>query len=178
MPFPQYCSPLQGVNENEGNSTYNSLQLTAQHRFSGGFWLNTSYTWAKLLTDSDSVQNTSLQNGNLGATGVISPYQRKRNKSLSVDDVPNVFNFSVLYELPVGRGKQFANVGRVADAVIGGWQVSTLVKISSGTPFFFRSSTCNVPSQFDAGCIPLQISGEKAFLQEPTNYNPSQGCAL
>ena len=94
MPYPQYCSPLQGVNENVGNSTYHSLQLKADHRYSNGLWLQTSYTWAKLLTDSDSVQNTSLQNGILGATGVISPYQRKRNKSLSVDDVPNTFNFS------------------------------------------------------------------------------------
>jgi len=176
MPYPQYCSPLQGVNENVGNSTYHSLQLKADHRYSNGLWLSTSYTWAKLLTDSDSVQNTSLQNGILGATGVISPYQRKRNKSLSVDDVPNTFNFSTLYELPVGRGKRFAgNAGGVVDTVIGGWQLSTLLKVSSGTPFFFRSSTCNLPSQFDAGCIPQEIPGVKPLLQNPTNYNPAKG---
>jgi hypothetical protein len=175
MPYPQYCSPLQGVNENVGNSTYHSLQLKADHRYSNGLWLQASYTWAKLLTDSDTVQNTSLQNGILGATGVISPYQRKKNKSLSVDDVPNTFNFSTLYELPVGRGKRFANVGGAVDALIGGWQVSTLIKISSGTPFFFRSSTCNLPSQFDAGCIPAQIPGVQALLQKPTNFNPAKG---
>ena len=162
------------MNENVGNSTYHSLQLKAEHRYSNGLWLTASYTWAKLLTDSDSVQNTSLQNGILGATGVISPFQRKRNKSLSVDDVPNTFNFSTLYELPLGRGKRFLDKGGAVNAVIGGWQVSTLVKISSGTPFFFRSSTCNVPSQFDAGCIPLQIPGVKALLQNPTDYNPAR----
>ena len=175
MPFPQYCSPLQGVNENVGNSTYHSLQLQGEHRLSNGLWLQTSYTWAKLLTDSDSVQNTSLQNGNLGATGVISPFQRKRNKSLSVDDVPNTLNFSALYELPLGRGKRFANVGGVVNSVIGGWQVTSLIKISSGTPYFFRSSNCNLPSQFVAGCIPSQISGEKPFLQSATDYDPSKG---
>jgi hypothetical protein len=78
----------------------------------------------------------------------------------------------------LGRGKQFLDKGGVVNAVIGGWQVSTLVKISSGTPFFFRSSTCNVPSQFDAGCLPLQISGAKALLQNPTDYDPSKGALI
>ena len=178
LPYPQYCGALQGVNENYGNSTYHSLQVKAEHRLSHGLWMQTSYTFSKLLTDSDSVQNTSLQNGNLGATGVISPYQRKRNKSLSVDDVPSTFNFSTLYDLPLGQGKKYFNVGRGLDSVIGGWQVSTLIKVSSGVPFYFRSSNCNVPSQFNVGCLPAQIAGVNPFLQSPTGYNPGKGALL
>jgi hypothetical protein len=175
LPFPQYCGPLAGLNENAGNSTYHSLQLKAEHRFSSGLWLLTSYTFSKLLTDSDYIQNSSLTNGNLGAAGVISPYERKRNKSLSIDDVPNTFNFSTLYELPVGKGKRFLNRGGIMDKILGGWQLSTLVKISSGTPFFFRSSNCNVPSQLDVGCIPSQIAGVNPFLQDANNYDPGKG---
>ena len=175
LPYPQYCSSLLGLNENAGNSTYHSLQLKAEHRFSNGLWLLTSYTFSKLLTDSDYIQSTSLTNGNLGASGVISPYQRQRNKSLSIDDVPNTFNFSTLYELPVGKGKRFLNRTGLVNKLLGGWQISTLVKISSGTPFFFRSSNCNVPSQFDVGCIPSQISGVNPFLQDPNSYDPGKG---
>ena len=175
LPFPQYCGSLPGLNENAGNSTYHSLQLKAEHRFSRGLWLLSSYTFSKLLTDSDYIQSSSLANGNLGASGVISPYERKRNKSLSIDDVPNTFNFSVLYELPVGKGKRFLNHGGVLDKVLGGWQLSTLVKISSGTPFFFRSSNCNVPAQFDVGCIPSQNAGVDAYLQDPSTYDPGKG---
>jgi hypothetical protein len=178
LPFPQYCSSLPGLNENAGNSTYHSLQLKAEHRFSNGLWLLTSYTFSKLLTDADYIQSSSLANGNLGATGVISPYQRKRNKSLSIDDVPNTFNFSTLYELPVGKGKRFLNRAGWLDKMLGGWQLSTLVKISSGTPFFFRSSNCNVPSQFDVGCIPSQIAGVNPFLQDPNGYDPGKGPLL
>ena len=178
LPYPQYCSSLPGLNENAGNSTYHSLQVKAEHRFSDGLWLLTSYTFSKLLTDSDYIQNAALANGNVGATGVISPYQRQRNKSISVDDVPHTFNFSVLYELPVGKGKRFLNGGGLIDRALGGWQVSTLIKISSGTPFFFRSSNCNVPSQFDIGCIPGQIAGVDPYLQDPSNYNPAKGPLL
>jgi hypothetical protein len=130
MPFPQYCGSLQGLNENAGNSTYHSLQLKAEHRFSNGLWLLSSYTFSKLLTDSDSIQSTSLANGNLGASGVISPYHSERNKSLSLDFVPNTDNLSLLCEIPIGQGKH-SSTAEAWSTGWGGWQVSTLVKISA-----------------------------------------------
>ena len=177
LPFPQYCSSLTGVNENVGNSTYHSLQVKAEHRSSKGLWFLATYTFSKLLTDSDYIQSSSLANGNLGATGVISAFQRSRNKSLSIDDVPHTFNFSTLYELPFGKGKRFLNSGGAMDRVIGGWQLSTLIKISSGTPFFFRSSNCNIPAQFEVGCIPSQ-TGADPFLQDPNDFDPGKGPLL
>jgi hypothetical protein len=177
LPFPQYCSSLTGVNENVGNSTYHSLQVKAEHRSSKGLWFLATYTFSKLLTDSDYIQASSLANGNLGATGVISAFQRSRNKALSIDDVPHTFNFSTLYELPFGKGKRFINTGGVVDRAIGGWQLSTLIKVSSGTPFFFRSSNCNIPAQFEVGCIPSQ-TGTDPFLQSPNDFNPAKGPLL
>ena len=44
----QYCSSLQGVNENEGKSTYHSLQGKIEKRFSGGTFLLVSYTFGKI----------------------------------------------------------------------------------------------------------------------------------
>ena len=54
------------------------------------------------------------------------------------------------------------------DRVIGGWQLSTLIKISSGTPFFFRSSNCNIPAQFEVGCIPSQTRVRIRFYKTRT----------
>jgi len=179
LPFPQYCGTITGSNENVGNSTYHSLQLKAEQRFAKGLWFLATYTWSKLLTDSDYIQASSLSDGLLGATGVISPYQRSRNKALSIDDVPHTFNFSTLYDLPVGRGKRFLNTtSGLVNRVLGGWQLSTLIKISSGTPYFFRSSNCNVPDQFAAGCIPSQIAGVDPFLQSPNSFDPAKGPLL
>jgi Carboxypeptidase regulatory-like domain len=175
LPFPQYCSNLVGANENVGNSTYHSLQLKAEQRLSKGLWFLTSYTFSKILTDSDYIQPSSLSGI---STTVISPFQRSRNKALSIDDVPHTFNFSMLYELPVGRGKRFLNTGGVVNAILGGWQLTPLVKVSSGTPFFFRSSNCNVPSQFAAACIPSQIAGGNPFLQDVNSFDPGKGSLL
>jgi len=52
---------------------------------------------------------------------------------LSVFDVRHRFVASVLYELPFGDGKPFAQSG-VAGAILGGWQLSTIFSKSSGFP--------------------------------------------
>jgi hypothetical protein len=52
---------------------------------------------------------------------------------LSVFDVRHRFVASVLYELPFGAGKPFMQSG-VGGAILGGWQVTTIVTASSGFP--------------------------------------------
>ena len=172
LPYPQYCGGLYGVNENAGNSTYHSLQLKAEKRFSEGLWLLSSYTLSKLLTTSENTQTESFTWS--GALGVISPFERQRNKGLSVDDVPQALSVALTYELPVGSGKRFLSKGGVADKILGGWQISSVYRASSGIPFFFRSGQCNVPGQFRVGCIPAIKPGVNPFAQDKGNFEPSK----
>lgn len=171
--FPQYCGEELGVNENNGKSFYNSFQLKVEHRMTKGLWFLGAYTLSKLLTTSDSIQSGG-QTGTLSPEGAISPFQGNRNKALSTDDIPQILQLSLSYELPVGKGKRFVNQGGVADKIIGGWQLVTLFRVNSGSPFFFRSSTCNIPSQFGMQCIPA-ITGAHPFLQSAGKYNPDLG---
>ncbi len=174
-PFPQYCGSLFGENENAGKSFYNSFQFKAEHRLSNGFWVLGAYTLSKLLTTADSVQSVALTGG---PEGVISPFERQRNKALSTDDVPQILQISFMYDLPVGKGKHFLNVGGPVDKVLGGWQLVSLFRISSGVPFWFRSSFCNVPDSFAAACIPAQIAGVNPFLQNTGSFDPNKGPLL
>src|SRR6185503_3264528 len=52
---------------------------------------------------------------------------------LSVFDVRHRFVASILYELPFGDGKPFAQTG-AAGAILGDWQISTIINKSSGFP--------------------------------------------
>ena len=61
------------------------------------------------------------------------------------------------------------DTGGAANAILGGWQLSTIFRYSSGIPFFFRSSYCNVPGQFRAACIP-STSGN-IFAQDFDNLD-------
>jgi hypothetical protein len=173
LPYPQYCSTLQGLNENVGNSIFHSFQVKAERRFSQGIFMLVSYTVSKLITDaSDSVQReASTWNS---SQGVISPFERRRNRSLSSDDVPQVLSAAFVYELPFGKGKPRLSRGP-ASAIFGGWQVSPIFRYSRGIPFFFRSGQCNVPSQFRQGCLVGIKPGASPFLQDINDFDPGKG---
>jgi hypothetical protein len=172
LPFPQYCSSLQGINENAGNSSYHSFQLKAEKRFSRGMFILGSYTLAKLIGSADQTQSEAMIWS--GAHGVISPFERHRNKALAVDDVPHTLSVAFLYELPFGQGKRYASGSGVLDKIVSGWEVSSVFRATSGIPFFFRSGTCNVPGEFRVACIPALVEGQSPWAQDKGNFDPNQ----
>jgi len=174
LPYPQYCGPLQGLNENEGSSRFHSLQAKIEKRFSAGTFLLVSYTLSKLITTgSDNAQTLAIQWG--GPSGVISPFEKERNRSLATDDVRHVLSTALVYELPFGKGRKYLDKGGASNALLGGWQASTIFRYSTGIPFFFRSSFCNVPGQFRAGCIPAIKEGANPWAQDKGSFDPAKG---
>jgi hypothetical protein len=169
LPYPQYCGNLLPTNEEAGNSSFNSLQIKAEKRYSHGLWVMAAYTMEKWISNTYDLQA-------INPGGAVSPYDRQRGKGLNPWDTPHTLNLSVVYALPVGRGQRFlGHSNRLLDRVVGGWEVSTVVRATSGIPFEFYSSECTVPSQFDAACIPGVLSGQSPFLQSlGGSYNPNQ----
>lgn len=167
-PFPQYCSNIYGNNENQGWSNYDALQLSAERRFSHGFWLLANYTWSKTLTTAEFVQTSTEYQG-------ISPFQKQRNYGLAHNDVPQMANISFAYDLPFGRGRRWLNQGGMVNRLAGGWQVSTIFRLQDGIPFEFYSGYCNIPSQFAMSCYPGVLQGGRAFMTGKSGYDPNSG---
>ncbi len=173
-PYPQYCSELTGLNENHGTSHYNSLQMKLEKRFSGGTYALVSYTLSKTI--SSGSDNTQREAGTWsGLQGVISPFEKGRNEAIASTDTPHVLSAAFVYELPFGKGRKYLNQGGPANALVGGWQVSTIARYSSGLPTYFRSSFCNVPGQFRVGCIPAITNAGSVFLQDKGSFDPAKG---
>jgi hypothetical protein len=173
-PYPQYCSTIQGLNENHGTSRYNSLQVKLEKRFSGGIYALVSYTLSKTMESASSNTQRDATTWS-GLQGVISPYEKDRNESIASTDTPQVLSAAFVYELPAGAGKKHMNSG-IGAWVLGGWQVSTIFKYSSGLPTLFRSSEfCNVPGQFRAACIPAITNGSAVFAQDKGSFDPAKG---
>jgi hypothetical protein len=166
-PFPQYCNPIPGLNENQGSSTYHAFQLKAEHRFSKGFWALLSYTNSKLITNADNAE--SLLNPTY-----FSPFELSRNRSLAIEDVPQALNIAYSYQLPFGGGRRWLNQGGFLSAVVGGWTFNGVYRAQSGIPFQISSSNCNVPSQFINFCSPALLPGASPFLQSPRHFDPSK----
>ena len=83
----------------EGDSSYNALQVDANHRFSDKFSVRGVYTWSKTIDDGDSPNATT--SGNEPAL-VSNPFNLKADKGLANFDVRNTAVVSATYVLPFG----------------------------------------------------------------------------
>lgn len=134
-PFPQYgYIATDCCLQNVGHSSYNAMIATLERRFSNGLNLQASYTWSKTLTDADS----ALPGINGGVNQEQDPFNHRNAKSLSIQDIPQTFVLSYIYELPFGRNRLFANhTNKLVDGIIGGWQVGAVHRYMSGQPISF-----------------------------------------
>lgn len=124
QPFPQYGGTFPN-STNSGNSTYNSLQAKLNKRYSSGMSFLTSYTWSRSMDVSSQ-----------GQAGLSNIYNRRLDWGRSDFDIPHMFVFSTVYELPFGRGKTFmSSPRRLTDALFGGWIVGGIASLYSGSPF-------------------------------------------
>jgi hypothetical protein len=91
-------------------------------RFSSGFVMTTAFTWSKAM------------NFNTGDDGGLMFYINPR-RSYGRADWDRTYSFvqSYAYQLPFGKGKQWLTSGPAAQ-VAGGWQVSGVLSVVSGTP--------------------------------------------
>lgn len=114
-----------------GNSSYNAFNAKVEHR-SNSLLFTTVYTFAKSI---DSKSAAGIGNDVAGWQGFLDNNNIRRDRGRSEFDVDHRMVSSLVYELPVGRGKKFGgNMHKAADAVIGGWQVNAIVTFQHGFP--------------------------------------------
>lgn len=134
---------LAGLLDNSGKYNYNGLQVELRRRFANGLAFQANYTFQKTLTNFPGVDQRRFE-FELDARRPELEYARAQT------DATHVFNFNSIYELPFGKGKQFfSDAGGFLNLLIGGWQLNTIVSLSSGAPFgvFDPRGTLNYTSQ-------------------------------
>ncbi len=108
--------------QKEGWSQYNSFQAKAEKRYARGLTFITSYAYSKTIGVGDT--NGIQDQNNISA-----------ERAVSGTDQRHRFVGSVVYELPFGRGNRFGgNWNRWLDGFLGGWNISPILTLASGTP--------------------------------------------
>jgi hypothetical protein len=88
---------------------------------------------------------------------VQDPFNLRLERAVSAMDITHRLVLTASYQLPFGRGKLIGNGwNKLLDTVLGGWEVNTLITLSSGFPL-------NSGSQF-----------REAPLQNPTLWEGTQ----
>ena len=115
-----------------GDSSYNALQADLNRHFSDGLSLRAVYTWSKALDNGDSLNATTAGN----APGLVSnPYNLRADWGLATFDVRNAGVITATYDLPMGHGRRFlGREGGLANALVSGWTVNSIVTMQSGFP--------------------------------------------
>lgn len=135
-PFPQYDYIDSGCClQSTGHSSYEAMLVSLKGAFKD-LTLQASYTWSKNLNDTDS----ALPNTNPGQPQVQNPADLHQEKAISIQDIPNTFVISYLYDLPAGRDQRFFNHGPASYA-LGGWQVGGIQRYQNGEPLAFCCAT-------------------------------------
>ncbi len=125
-PYPQYnnVNTWSGVGDRSGHSTYHAMVLSLERRVSNGVYLQGSYVWSKILTDTDAVD---------AGGRAMDQYNRRWEKSVGGFDLPHNAKLSYILDAPFGKGKKF-DMGKAANFAIGGWRFSAIHVYTSGQP--------------------------------------------
>jgi hypothetical protein len=120
-----------------GTSSYHALQATLRHPASRGLTTDVSYTFSKSLDMGSGAERSNWEsNDSFGGSAIQNSWNPKLNKAVSDFDTRHLVTADAVYQLPFGRGKAvLGTAGHVADALIGGWQLSGLSRWASGLPF-------------------------------------------
>jgi Carboxypeptidase regulatory-like domain len=125
QPYP-YTVPQKSWDHNAASGSYNALQASFVRQFSSGLAYTIAYTWSKTLNEGGD--------GFFGVEGGVpeDPYNPKGSRGPASFNIPQMLTANTLYELPFGTGKRFATGNRIADYVIGNWQVNAIFSARSG----------------------------------------------
>jgi hypothetical protein len=175
--FP-YAAPYQSVASNNsiGNARYDSLEVKAETKSARhGLYALLGYTWSR---NFDSGMPDGLGT-NPGAMYWPLPGTAKLDWGLSQLNLNQSFTASVLYDLPIGKGKHFGgNMRGAANAILGNWQVDLIERATSGFPLFVVDSGDGSSTYFSYNGFTLQRPNEVGdpYKAGPVAANPNIQC--
>jgi hypothetical protein len=115
-----------------GDNHYNGLSVRLEHRLAKGLYFQNSFTWGLGIGDSEQ------------ALEYYAGYYQANPQNihdLAAEVGPSSFDVkfnnvsTVVYQLPFGKGRQIgAHMNAVADAFVGGWELTSINTGRTGTP--------------------------------------------
>jgi hypothetical protein len=135
------------------SSNYHSLQTSLQKRFKGNNLFALNYTWSKALSNLHFPAEYSVPQNTYNINGEYGPTRYDRQ---------HVFNVNFVWQIP-WLLKQEGFAGHV----LGGWEFSGIVEITSG-PFL----TVGTGSSTDPGGLGLQDNGRPDQVGNPNKGAP------
>jgi hypothetical protein len=117
-----------------GYSNYNALQVVYRQRI-GGVTADLNYTYSKSM---DIVSQAERLNTSAGTNyaQIMNSWNPNQLYGVSDFDATHQINTNYVWVPPVGRGKRYlGSANRLTDELVGGWQLTGILRWTSGLPF-------------------------------------------
>ncbi|MGA9980245.1 MAG: carboxypeptidase-like regulatory domain-containing protein [Candidatus Sulfotelmatobacter sp.] len=165
-PYAQSIGGAPSYTVAEGYSNYNALQVDLRQRGWHGLQFDANYTWSHTL-------GVASQNNWLGQGAVFTLRDMRLSYGPTLFDLTHVVHVNGTYDLPFGKGKQFANRGGVVDRLAGGWTVGTIYSFQTGAPFLLLGGTNTFNDYGDGGVTLTGVTASQ--LQSSVGKYPIAG---
>jgi hypothetical protein len=163
VPYPAF--PFSTIDNifDAGRAHYNSLQIKAETKSARhGIYALIGYT----LSRSYDTGFTDGLGSIIGATYFPLPNWQNLDWGLSQINVNHNFTASVIYQLPFGKGHKWGgNWNGAANAIVGGWEITVIEKITSGFPVFVYDSN-------NSSGANLENTDAQSFIRPNQTCNP------
>ena len=150
--YPQFNTSTTEYMRNDGLSWYNAVQGSYSLRIRSALNLNTNYTFSKTME----------------RTGFLDNLNNVMQQGLTSNDRPHKFAFSMIGQLPVGRGRRWFNQSHgVASQLLSGWESTMIFQVFSSKPWTLPGNV-----------IYLKDARNPNFTWNAAKVQPVQPCVL
>jgi hypothetical protein len=143
-----------------GFSNYHAGTLTIRERFKNTLTMDFNYTLSKSMDNASGLQTSGVY----GSAFILNPFRQRDNYAPSDFDIRHIVNANAVWQIPVGRGRWINTENRFVNGLLGGWQLSGIMRWNSGLP---------AGAPFDAGAWATNWEIESNSVRiRPVQANP------
>ena len=163
------------INNSIGAARYDSLQVKAETKSARhGIYALIGYTYSRNF-------DTGLTDGlgtNPGALYYPLPGTKRLDWGLSQLNLNDSFTASILYDLPLGKGKRYGSTwSGAANTLAGNWQVNVIERATSGFPLFIVDSANEAGVDFSYNGTTFERPNEVGNPNQAGPIAGNPGCA-
>ena len=141
---------------NAGEANYHAIELDATHRMQHGLYYDANYTYASNKADNQGDAPSAFA----GEVNYGLPIADRFNIRQDLGNVEGTRRHRMLltgvYQLPFGRNRAWMNTSGVKDAVLGGWDLTTVTLLETGpwlTPSISSSADQSSTNVVNRGAV-------------------------
>lgn len=150
-PFPEQ-GDINYPGEPVADSIFHGLQIKVERRSDSGLSLLGSYS----LQESIDTASGFIGFRTVGSVGLQDHHNLEAERSISTFDRTHTVVVAGAYELPFGRGRGVTSANKLVSALLGGWQVNGILRLSSGVPLSMGTAQ-NLTGSLGGGSRPNRL---------------------